>query len=196
MDPISLALAGGSLLSGFFSAKSSQSGQEAANAANAQIAKENRDWQERMSSTAHQREVADLRAAGLNPILSATGGSGASSPGGSVAVMQNPRLQSSDILSHSAKNASESYKNTTGGSLNSENLKLTSATTNLTNEKAKTEQTLQEYNRAQTEKARGTIPGTSIPIYHAVKSALSGFSGAGNSVVTSAKNFFNKEKNK
>lgn len=58
-------------------------GQHSANQAASQQAalnKETMQWQERMSSTAHQREVKDLRAAGLNPILSATGGSGASTP--------------------------------------------------------------------------------------------------------------------
>lgn len=58
---------------------------EANSAFNAGEAQKNRDWQERLANTAHQREVADLIAAGLNPVLSVTGGAGAATPSGATA---------------------------------------------------------------------------------------------------------------
>lgn len=55
-----------------------------ANAQRIEAAQKQMDFQERMSNTSHQREIKDLAAAGLNPILSSKYG-GSSTPGGAMA---------------------------------------------------------------------------------------------------------------
>lgn len=70
---------------------------EALNAFNSAEAQKNRDWQERMARNAHQYEVQDLIAAGLNPVLSA-GGQGAYV--GSGAVAQGSKATADDTLSN------------------------------------------------------------------------------------------------
>lgn len=57
---------------------------------NSREMRKQREWMEKMSNSAHQREVQDLRNAGLNPILSATGGNGASTPQGQLIPMEDP----------------------------------------------------------------------------------------------------------
>lgn len=51
----------------------------------------NREWQERMSSTAYQRAVEDMKKAGLNPILAYANG-GASTPGGSAGTISSASM--------------------------------------------------------------------------------------------------------
>lgn len=81
LNPLTAAMQAGRVVFGHLTG---YEGQRRAHNFSAKQAREQREWQEMMSNTAHQRAVKDMRAAGLNPILAAGGAHQASTPSGAA----------------------------------------------------------------------------------------------------------------
>jgi len=114
--------AGGALLGGAMS-----------NKANAKESAIDREYQRENAQHAHQWEVDDLRAAGLNPILSATGGAGARASGGATIPGQQDVVGPAVTSALAARRQSEELK------LMHEQTQKTIADKDLANEQKQTE---------------------------------------------------------
>lgn len=83
------AAVAGAAIGGVFGSIVSAWSQHKTNQHNAALAYQSMDFSERMSSTQYQRGMADMRKAGLNPMLAYAQG-GASAPTGDTIAAQNP----------------------------------------------------------------------------------------------------------
>lgn len=128
----------------YLSSRSTARGQADANAANAQMAKDQMAFQERMDSTKYQRGVADARAAGFNPLVAFPGSGG--SPIGASATMLNERPNRGELAVATARALTE--------------LTSVKADIKLKEQLAKTEVTKQELNRAQGNLANANAGGS------------------------------------
>ena len=106
-----------SSVANYFSSKSANDSTNSANLRNTRL---NNELQDRLSRTAHQREVKDLKLAGLNPILSARG-SGAPQPASASAKVEpKPSLGSAAINAAQIQLLKSQARKTSAEALNTE----------------------------------------------------------------------------
>lgn len=105
--------------------------QERANKTNIRLADENRSWQERLSSTAYQRAMEDMKKAGLNPMLAYMQG-GASTPSGgaaSVGAASKTGLADAALKAYTGISAAQNQSTSVQqqGAMNESSISLNSA---------------------------------------------------------------------
>lgn len=175
---------GGSIIGGLFSASNTEKTNEAnlniareTSAANFAEAQKNREFQANMSNTAVQRKVADLRAAGINPMLAADGG-GASTPTGATGSAVMAQMQKNEVGKHLQQGINEGVNSAIQARKLKKELSQAESQIQLNKsleaqsdaQKIATQNTASKI-AADTELARAALPGTAArSLYEAQKS--------------------------
>jgi hypothetical protein len=140
-----------SILGAGIGAASSLIGGQQQNAANQAMSQQQMDFQERMRKTQYQTTVADLKAAGLNPMLAYSQG-GAGTPQGATAQMGNPLGEAGNSAREAAMAVAQFNQLRTQNILTQEQAESTAADANLKRDTS-------AYTQAQTARELAQMPG-------------------------------------